>query len=174
LPLLLPSVAEAVSSELNNVIVLPAETSVSVGVGTNVEVLPVAVGDAVVVLLLSRRTIKLSNSGSHRGQGHAVVNVERNKKIIEYNCRFREVRIVCILVLTPLELSDFPPNPPKISSISKIYIRVRTRRKDILNVSFKIVDFVVGSRIEMVFLFLLEMPLQCVQLNPAAPEYPIN
>jgi hypothetical protein len=49
LPLLLPSVAEAVSSELNNVIVLPAETSVSVGVGTNVEVLPVAVGDAVVV-----------------------------------------------------------------------------------------------------------------------------
>lgn len=158
LPLLLPSVAEAVSSELNNVIVLPAETSVSVGVGTNVEVLPVAVGDAVVVLLLSRRTIKLSNSGSHRGQGHAVVNVERNKKIIEYNCRFCEVRIVCILVLTPLELSDFPPNPPKISSISKIYMCVRTRRKDILDVSFKIIDFVVKSNRNGVLVLVGDAP----------------
>jgi len=123
----LPSVAEAEGSELNNVIVLPAETSVSVGVGTNVfvVVLPVGVGVADAVLLLSARcTIKVSNSGSHRGQGHAVVNVERNRKIIEYNCRFREVRIVCYLGVDTLQSSDFPPNPPKNSSISKIYMYV--------------------------------------------------
>lgn len=90
LPLPLPSVAVG-ASELNNVIVLPAETSVSVGVGTNVFV----VADDV-LLLSACRAIKLSNSGNHRGQGHAVVNVERNKKIIEYNCRFREVRMVCV------------------------------------------------------------------------------
>jgi len=99
LVLLPPSVAKGVS-EANNVRVLPLETIVFVGVGIKlVDILPVvfavavAVADAV-LLPLSSRTIKESNSGNHRGQGHAVVNVERNRKIIEYNCRFREAGIV--------------------------------------------------------------------------------
>jgi len=61
-------------------------------------------------LLLSARTIKESNSGNHLGhaKGHAAVKVERNKNIIEYNCRFREVRIVCIFcVYNPSNPSIF-------------------------------------------------------------------
>jgi len=118
LPLLLPSVADG-ASVWKSVMVLPAETRVSVGVGTKVvdDTWPVVVGaaDAVLVLfgLLFCRTTKESNSGSHRGQGHAVVNVERNRKIIEYNCRFREVRMACIWVLTPLQSTKIQPDPPK-------------------------------------------------------------
>jgi hypothetical protein len=71
--------------------------------------------------LLFCRTIKESNSGSHRGQGHAVVNVERKRKIIEYNRRFREVRILCMKRVDTWSTVQFSPNSPKKSfNIQKI------------------------------------------------------
>jgi hypothetical protein len=90
---LLPSVVEGAAVS-NSVIVFPADTRVSVGVGLKeTDVLaapdevafPVAplVGVAEVPSPLFCRTIRESSSGSHRGQGHAVVNVERNRNIIE-------------------------------------------------------------------------------------------
>jgi len=116
------------------------------------------------LLLSARRTIKLSNSGSHRGQGHAVVNVERNKKIIEYNCRFREVRMVCcIWVLTPPSIVQFPSKCSKNSfNIQYIYMCVRARQKDLLDGFVEDDWFRCGRRIERVF--LLKMPLSKLDL----------
>jgi len=116
---LLPSVADG-ASVANNVVVFPAETRVFVGIGTKDEVLPVAFPDAVVPFPLFCRTIRESSSGSHRGQGQAVVNVERNRNMIEYKWRFDEVRIVEIRVLTPLQSSIFQPIHQKIFPISRI------------------------------------------------------
>jgi hypothetical protein len=68
------------------------------------------------------RTIRASSSGSHRGQGHAAVNVERKRNIMEYSWRFREVRIVEIRVWTPLQWWSFQPIRQKSSQYPKICI----------------------------------------------------
>jgi len=62
-------------------------------------------------LSLFCRTIKESISGSHRGHGHAVVNVERNRKSTEYSCRFRAALIVNVELLIPPSIGQIPPKP---------------------------------------------------------------
>jgi len=120
----LPSVADGASVS-NSVVVFPAETRVFVGMGTKDDALPVAFPDAVdVTFLLLSRTIRESSSGSHRGQGHAVVNVERKRNIIEYNWRFCEVRIVEIRMLIPFNRRFSPNAPEKPFNIQIMYIYV--------------------------------------------------
>jgi hypothetical protein len=87
--------------------------------------------------------------------------VERKRNIIEYNWRFREVRIVEIRVWTPLQSSSFQPIRQKSSQYPKyVYTSVQARRVYYLDVSFETIGFVVEVDSKMRFLLVEDAPVQ--------------
>ena len=69
---------------------------------------------------VSRLTIKASTSGSHRGQGHAAVKVERKRRRMEKMCKVRKAIMLFVNVESCAQpaMNPYPKLQRKLSSMA--------------------------------------------------------